>query len=225
MGKLLIPIYDAKKFDFDSCQVVRFRSINNNEKEKIFFLNNHSKIVRIPEISKTSKEFINKIQNSNRKDISIYLKIYINYSEEDTLTKPVSTPNVKQPTSLKVLTTDHKSFPSNKTYAISVSAINIDPKNVVNWTTKGKGYSFNLECKDLVSYEDDKVYSLEVNTEGGKNFIPLPFKADLKDKELIKKLKLVKKLFLNTNCILDMYVLKQDGKLIVIDTAFKIELD
>jgi len=225
MGKLIFSKEINKKFELESGQVVRIRSINYNEKEKCFFLKPHSNMIKIPEISKTSKEFMSKLKASKNKEIALYLRIYINYLEEYTLTKPSTTPSVKQPVSLKALTTDNKTYPSGKTYAVSASAINIDPRNVKGWTSKGKAYSFNIECKDIANYEDDKTYTIEVNAEAGKNFIPVPFKSDLKDKEILKKLKLIKKLFLNTNCLLEMSVLKQEGKLVVSDTAMKVEFN
>lgn len=225
MGKLIIPKENSNKFDLESGQVVRVRSINYNEKDKNFYLKPHSNLMKIPEISKTNKDFMAKLKASKNKEIALYLRIYINYLEEYSLTKPCSAPSVKQPVSLKALTSDNKAYPTGKTYSVTASAINIDPRNVTAWASKGKGYCFNLECKDIVNYEDDKVYSIEVNSESGKNFIPVPFKSDTKDKEIIKKLKLIKKLFLNTNCVLEMSVLKQEGKLIVSDTAMKVEFN
>ena len=225
IGKLIISIIDFTKFSIEQGQVVRIRSVNFDEKGKYFFLKPHSNILKVPEISKTYKNFFLKMKNSENKEIALYLKIYVNYLEEYTLSKPISTPFIKNAIKLNDLLKDNKGYPNGKVYQIKVSSINISPKNVENWITKMKGINFTLECKDIINYDDDHIYTIDFTSERAKSFMPIANKPDSKDKNYIKKLKIIKKMLLKTNCILDLLVIKEEGNLLITDSNLDIKFD
>lgn len=137
-----------------------------------------------------------KLKESKVKEVSLNSKIFINFFEEYALTK--ANVEQKKPVALHNLISDEKSHPKGKNYLIKASIIDIDPKNIKKWVGKS-GYHFKIICKDLVNFEDDKTYTIILSEDESKKFIGLPFKPELKDKELKKKLKIVKRLLLKTN--------------------------
>ena len=224
--KLKLPQKIADKYNFEANSCVRIRCCNYCEKSVTkLMLEEHSNILTIPEQAKVAQDLMKKIKESKNKDVTINSKIHLFYLDEYVITKVGEEGKGKKPCSLKNLLEDNKTYPTGKIYIVKVSPVNITPSKEKEWKStkgkKGEGYNFEIECKDLSNWEDDKTYSLSINPDDSKGFINASIKGE--GKECIKKLKLIKKLLLKTNCIMEVAVIKS-GKTLAIKGS-KLEVD
>lgn len=234
-------------FHLEGGKFIRIRSAHYEEGSTTQLkLTPYTNILTIPEESKTSQELLKRIRQSKKSEILLNYKIYISYLESYILGKTESNKNAK-PVELQLLTSDNKAYPIGKIFPIKITSYKISPENVKKWYyifSKGKyeplselteamkqtesikgGFGFSMECKDLNNDYDNNSYTIEVLPENSREFIPIPFKADLSDQETIKKLKILKRLILQTNCTFNISVLKTEKGLIVSNSYLDINFN
>jgi len=224
--KMKIPSKIAEKYSFEANSCVRIRCCNYDEKSmNKLILEEHSNIITVSEQSKVAQDLMKKIKETKNKEVLINAKIHLFYLDEYNIAKVGEEGKGKKVSSLKNVIEDSKNYPSGKAYVVKVSPVNITPLKEKEWKSgkgkKGEGYNFQIECKDLSNWEDDKTYSLEVSPDESKGFIGSNIKGE--GKECIKKLKLIKKMLLKTNCVMEVAVLKT-GKTLVIKGS-KLDID
>jgi len=218
--------FNELKIIIGTCVRLRSFKIKKKDPKRKIKTRPHSNIISIPQEAKTSIETIKKIENTSNKEVKLFYKIYIDYLKEYKLTEMCQEIKSNQFTPLKKII-NYSGKSDGKTFNIKVSCSKIYPEKVNDWIVKISQnkfeYKFEMSCLDILD-SDDTVYIIEVDPEISQGFIRFD-QEKIKDEKYIKRsLKCIKKLFIETNCILELTITKDKQKLIITQSKLSIEI-
>ena len=237
--KLILP--GTKPLRFDPLMIIRLRNVNYDPEKKgtHIVLDEHSKILIVPNEYKSAQCLIDALKSKNvSEEVVEELKYYMHDKEFESISAPIS--NYSEPISFKDLYSGKFSDLKRNTFHVKLKVIEVAPKTFKDWIrilnkTTNRNYSpaygrvldsnenwylkADFFVQDFLCKTDKNLYQVYYCTVDGKGKELIRTPDNELNEEYIRKLKRIYKMLVKPWVVLDCIVEEikpQEGSLFFI---------